>query len=81
VCSDDTQLDAEVPASFPCGPRLRHHQSAVQYISNVHLPRNGIHRRHCLSERKGKRLENRVCAFAIFTWPTQPSVPPGSVNE
>jgi len=53
VYSDDSELDAEVPASLSPRARLRHHQPALQYVQDVRLPRNGVHCRHRVPERKG----------------------------
>lgn len=61
ACTDDLELNAEVPASVSFSPCFGHYQLAIQYVPHVRLPRNGVYRRHCLSERKGN------CFFFVFT--------------
>lgn len=54
--SDDIEFHAQIPTKVsPCASE-RHTQTALLYLPNVRLQRNGIHRSNSLPERKGDFL-------------------------
>lgn len=54
VChADDSQLDAQVPAEVPPGPRQRYPQAALLHLQDVRLQGNRVYCRHRIPERKG----------------------------
>lgn len=54
--ADDSQLNAQVPATIPHCQGQRHPQVAMESIQDICLQRDRVHRRHSLPERKGKNM-------------------------
>lgn len=50
---DHPELHAQVPAQVPHSPGQRHPQAALQHLPHLRVPRDRLHRRHCLPERQG----------------------------
>lgn len=67
VFADDSQLHAQVPASFSSGASKRHSQTALQCFPYLRVQGDPVHCCNSIPERKGE-LKNRkaVSAFKIY---------------
>lgn len=67
VFADDSQLHAQVPASFSSGASKRHSQTALQCFPYLRVQRDPVHCCNGIPERKGELKNNRLYQCLKFS--------------
>ena len=59
LLSDDSELNAQIPAAIPPGSSERHFEAPLRELQDLRVPRDRVHRRDSIPERKDHAVEDR----------------------